>query len=242
MPERIAILGLPVDLVTCEEAVRIAEYLIKQDTSHYIVTLNPEMAMLAQKDTEFAKIVNSAAMVLPDGIGIVWAGRHLGYSVPERVAGYDFVQSLLKNAGKLSQKVFFLGGKPGVAERASICAQNQFPGLMIAGTYHGYFNRAEEAQVVKMIVQAQPDILLVALGSPAQERWLSRYLKETKARLGIGVGGTFDVMAGTVRRAPVWMQKYGLEWFFRLLNQPQRISRMLVLPKFVLKVITAKKY
>lgn len=241
MFQKVKILDVNVDIVTMNNALDIIDGFIFAGVSRLIATANAEMIMLAQTDNELREILNTADMVVPDGAGVVWAGRYLGVKVPERVAGYDLTQNLLKKAARSGYTVFMLGAGPGIAVRAKSEAERRFPGIQIVGVQDGYFSPTDEPKIIESIRSLHPDILLVALGVPKQEKWIY-YLKDCLGvPVAIGVGGTFDVMAGTVKRAPVWMQKVHLEWLFRFLMQPTRFRRILKLPQFVIKVLTAKK-
>ncbi|HEY8417424.1 MAG TPA: WecB/TagA/CpsF family glycosyltransferase [Limnochordales bacterium] len=234
---RVTILGTGVDPVTKAEALDRAEALIRRGEPAQVVTINPELVMHAQRDPAVAAALARAALVVPDGIGIVWAARLLGRPVPERVPGIEFAEGLLHRAAVLGYRVFLLGAAPGVAEEAARRLAARCPGLMVAGTHHGYFRPEDEAAVVEAIRRAQPHILLVALGAPRQELWIARHLEACRVPLAVGVGGSLDVFAGRVRRAPVWMQQVGLEWLYRLVRQPARAGRMLALPQFALRVL-----
>jgi N-acetylglucosaminyldiphosphoundecaprenol N-acetyl-beta-D-mannosaminyltransferase len=238
---RIAVLNVMIDVVTMKEAVATVKQFMLQKKPHLIVTPNAEMIMMANKDKQLAHIINSADLVVPDGAGVVWAARYQGNIMPERVAGYDLVQHLLREAVSEKYRIYMFGGAPGVAERARKIAEERFPGVQIVGTRNGFFNEQEETGILNAIKICQPDILLVALGVPRQEKWLDEYKEELKVPVAIGVGGSFDVMAGIVQRAPLWMQRGNLEWLFRLLSEPKRAIRMLALPRFVIKVMTTKK-
>ena len=161
--------------------------------------------------------------------------------MPERVAGYDLSQELLRRAPQKNRRVFFFGSAPGVAEKAKQKAEELYPGISVVGVRNGYFSSEEEPEIIREIREARPDLLLVALGVPKQEKWLNKHKEELDVPVSIGVGGTLDVMAGTMRRAPVWMQKAKLEWLFRGLLQPKRAGRLLALPKFVFRVHASKK-
>lgn len=223
------------------DAVTLTENFIQEKTPHLIVTANAEMVMLAQSDQELATILSEASLVVPDGAGVVWAARHKGHAMPERVAGFDLVQHLLAQSAIKGYRVFMFGAAPGIAERAKQTAEKKYTGLQIVGVQHGYFTPADEEGLISAICEAKPDILLVALGVPRQEKWLARNLCQLRVPVSIGVGGTFDVMAGTVKRAPLWMQHVNMEWLYRLLSQPQRALRMLALPRFVIDVVIGKK-
>ena len=240
MAEKIDILGVKVDSVTMAQAVAQVESYMDERKNVLIATANAEMIMRATHDEELKNILNDAALVVPDGAGTVWAAHHLGYEMPERVAGYDLAQELMRIAPSKKQKVFFFGSAPGVAEKAKAKAEELYPGIEIVGTRDGYFKTEDEAAIIEEIKAAQPDLLLAALGVPKQEKWLHAHLKELNVPVSIGVGGTLDVMAGVMKRAPYWMQKAKLEWLFRGLLQPKRAGRLMALPKFVLKVHSYK--
>ena len=241
MNNRVEILGVEVDSVTMREAVEFVENLIDARQPSLVATANAEMLLRATHDEELKKILNSAALVVPDGAGTVWAAHHLGFDMPERVAGFDLVQELLKVAPSKSQKIFFFGSAPGVAEKAKSKAEELYSGINIVGVRDGFFSADDEPAIIEQIKNAQPDILLAALGVPKQEKWLAKHKEILNVPVSIGVGGTLDVMAGVVKRAPLWMQKAKLEWLFRAMLQPSRAGRLVALPKFVWKVHNSKK-
>lgn len=238
----VKILGVPVHPLTMNESVAVLEDKLQKKEQAFVVTANAEIIMMCQQDKEYNNIVSEKAdLVLPDGAGAVWAGRYLGNEVPERVAGFDLYNQLLKLSADKGYKAYFFGGAPGVAEAAKNKAEELYPGVQIVGCRNGYFTEAEEEAIIKEINDAAPDMLFVALGAPKQEKWLVKYRKQLKPRVLMGIGGSFDVLAGKMERAPKWMQEASLEWAFRLYKQPSRFMRMLALPKFVLKVIFCKK-
>ena len=239
--EKVEILGVSVAAVTMAEAVSVIEEFIEQKAKVLIATANAEMLMRATYDHEFCQILNEAGLVVPDGAGTVWAAHHLGYAMPERVAGYDLAQELMRLAPRKKTRIFFFGAGPGVAEAAKAKAEQLYPGIEIVGVRNGFFTADDEAAIIAQIKEAKPDLLLVALGVPKQEKWIHKNLAELGVPVAIGVGGTFDVMAGVMKRAPLWVQKAKLEWLFRGLLQPKRAGRLLALPKFVLKVCASKK-
>ncbi|NLK97093.1 MAG: WecB/TagA/CpsF family glycosyltransferase [Epulopiscium sp.] len=235
---KINIMDVPVDYITMEQAVSRVMSFFETTGCHSVYTPNPEIIMAAQKDKALMKALHHASLIVPDGIGVVLASRLLkGPSLPERVAGYDLVQNLFARMASTDYTVYFLGGAPGVTEEAAIAMSNKYKGLKIVGTDHGYFKEADEEAVIKRIQEAKPDLLLVGLGAPKQEKWIEKYRKILPAKACIGVGGSFDVMAGKVKRAPVAFQKLGLEWFYRLITQPTRAKRMLQLPVFAWEVL-----
>ena len=241
MRNRVAVLDVMIDSVTMKEAVNKVEDFIAQKNTHLVVTPNAEIIMMAKQDQELAHIIHNADLVVPDGAGVVWAARYHGDSMPERVAGYDLVQNLLVAAMDKKYRIYMLGGAPGVVDKAKLAAEKRFPGVQIVGTRHGFFTKEEEPEIINTIKKCRPDVLLVALGVPRQEKWIAKYQQELAVPVAIGVGGTFDVMAGVVKRAPLWMQKASLEWLYRLLSEPKRGIRMLALPRFVMRVILGKK-
>lgn len=241
MSNKVDILGVKVDSMTMAETVARIESYLEAGEPRLIATANAEMIMRATKDQELKDILNRASIVTPDGAGTVWAAHHLGYDMPERVAGYDLAQNLMERSVQKGWKFFFFGSAPGVAEKAKAKAERNYPGIRVVGTRDGYFRPADEPSILEEIRQAKPDILLAALGVPKQEKWLSKYKDELKIPISMGVGGTLDVMAGVMKRAPVWMQKAKLEWLFRGILQPKRAGRLMALPRFVLAVQKSKQ-
>lgn len=203
-------------------------------TPRQICTANPEFLMAAQRDPEFFDLLNRADLVLPDGVGLLLAARWRGARLPERVAGSDLIYRIAERAGHHPAGrgasggwgVYFLGAAEGVAQKTAEILKARYPGLTIAGTFGGSPKIEEEAEIVARVRAAQPDILLVAFGAPAQDKWIAR----NKARLGVpvsmGVGGAFDFVAGVAQRAPRWLQRLGLEWLQRLWRQPWRARRI----------------
>ena len=226
------ILGVNVDCFTMTQAVEKIDALIKNKTPSIVATANAEMLMFANSDAELKNILNGAAMVTADGAGTVWAARHLGYEMPERVAGVDLVTNLFSKG----YKFYFFGAAEGVAEIAAENVKKNF-NANIVGTRNGFFTAEEIPQILDDINASNADILLAALGVPKQEKFLAANLSKLKIPVSIGVGGTLDVLAGKVKRAPRWMQRAKLEWLFRALLQPSRAGRLLALPKFVYKVV-----
>jgi len=240
MTERVEILGVQVDAVTMIQAVERISDLIAEGKPSMVATANAEMLLRATHDDELKSILNAANLVVPDGAGTVWAARHLGKHMPERVAGADLVQELMKLAPARAWKFYLFGSSPGIADKAKVKAEKLYPGIQIVGTRNGYFKPEDEPEIVAQIKSARPDVLLAALGVPKQEKWIAAHMNDLNVPVSIGVGGTFDVMAGVVKRAPLWMQRARLEWLFRAMLQPSRAGRLLALPKFVLKVHNQK--
>ncbi|MBL8037699.1 MAG: WecB/TagA/CpsF family glycosyltransferase [Nitrospira sp.] len=239
-PRRIEILGVPVDCITMDEAVDFAESMIKGQHPCAILAVNPEKVVRAQQDNALLTQLRNSALVIPDGIGVVFATRLLGGSCTERVPGSELMPLLCQRAALKGYKVFLFGASPDVVSRTAQILQQQCVGLKIVGAQHGYVKEDDMPAMIAKINSVQPDILFVALGSPKQEMWIARYLPELKVNVCQGVGGTFDVVAGRVKRAPLLFRLIHLEWFYRLLSQPSRIFRQTALPIFAYQVLRSK--
>ena len=241
MKDIATILDVPVVPYTMDETVTKLTQDTLKNKRNFVVTANAEIIMMAQGDKEYKTLLaETADLILPDGAGTVWAGNYLGYTIPERVAGYDLYLRLLEEAAKNNIPVYFFGGKPGIAEEAAEEGKRRWPGLKMAGCRNGYFSAEEEPEIIEGINRSGAAMLFAALGAPKQEKWLAKYRDQLKPCLLMGIGGSFDVLAGKVQRAPKWMQDAKLEWFFRLVKQPSRFRRMLALPKFVFAVRSEK--
>lgn len=232
--EKVDILGLQVDKLSMAEALEIFEELLESEKTSIIVTLNSEMAARANK--RFTEILEAADLVLPDGIGIVKASKILGTPLFERITGIDFTYAALKRVSELGVSAYFLGSRPGVAEKAAARLMKEMPGLRIAGCRDGYFNEDEEDELVQEINSSGAGFLCVALGSPKQEDFIYRHREDLKARVAIGIGGSLDVWSGEASRAPDFFLDRNIEWLYRLLRQPSRIKRIYRLPLFLIKV------
>ena len=240
MRESVEILGIPFDSVDMEDAVETAQKYAVGDRFRAIFTPNPEIVMAAQKDEELKKALHSADMLIPDGIGIVIASFFYGNKLPERVAGFDLMKELIAWGVHKKWTFYLLGGKPGVPDKAKLNLEKAYPRIRIVGTHHGYFKENEE-EVIAHINLCNPNILLVGLGAPLQEKWIFRNRWNLNANLAMGIGGSLDILAGKARRAPKIFIKLGLEWLYRLIKEPWRIKRMMILPLFIIKVIFETK-
>lgn len=225
------VLGVLYDNVTMQEALEKAQEILRGDEAAYCVTPNAEMAYEALHDEAFCALLNEAALVLPDGAGVILGAKILKTPLKQKVAGIEFAQNLLPILETEGKRLFLFGSKPSIAETAAENLRKKYPKLCICGTADGYFR--EETAVVQTIRAAQPDVVFVCLGAPKQEYFMRAHKDELGARLLIGLGGTLDNFAGTVRRAPKWMIRLQLEWLYRLVKEPRRIGRMMRLPKFV---------
>ena len=240
---RVEILGVPVDMVDREQAFSIFEDIFKNAGCSMIVTPNSEIVQNASKDEELRSLIASADLIIPDGIGLVYASKVMGCPLSERVTGIDFLESIISHLAKTGESIFFFGSKPGVAEKAADKMREKYPGLQVAGAHDGYFKPEEEEQILSQIAQSGADFLCVALGAPKQERFIAKYREQLGAggvRGAIGVGGSLDVWAGDLKRAPGFYRKHGLECLYRFIQQPTRFKRMLALPAFMLRVIFTK--
>lgn len=231
---------MPFDAVTMKEAIQKAMQFLKEDGQFIICTPNPEIVMEAQTDRDLMGVLKAANMVVPDGIGIVWASRYSEQKLTERVAGYDLVQGLFQKMKDTEETVYFFGAAPGIAAAAAKNMMKKYPGLKVVGTRNGYFGAKDEKEIIEEIKKRSPSLLLVGLGAPKQEKWIYDNMRFTHSKVCIGVGGCFDVMAGNAKRAPKIYRKLGLEWFYRLLKQPTRWKRMMRLPRFVIAVLLKK--
>jgi N-acetylglucosaminyldiphosphoundecaprenol N-acetyl-beta-D-mannosaminyltransferase len=241
MNPAVTILGVPIHDVTMNEACEHAERLILAGGAHQFATVNPEFVMTAQRDAAFMDALQRTALNVPDGAGILWAARRKRHALQARVPGIELMVKLCGIASAHGWRIYFLGARPGVAERAAAAMALQFPGMMVAGTFAGSPAEAEAPAITERIRSAKPHMLFVAYGAPAQDKWLARHLPLCKDNvnefgeglIGMGVGGAFDMVAGLQKRAPEWMQDANLEWLYRLIKQPWRIKRQTALMRYV---------
>lgn len=236
----VKIMGVRIDKVDMEGAFNKFLSLINREKISVIYTPNTEMVMMARNDTEFKDVLLRGDLIVPDGIGLIHASKihHLGLT--ERVAGYDLMQRILKYCNATKKSIYIIGGKPGVAEDACKRIQSTYPDIVIGGGHHGYFDETDELKVIDCVNDVKPDILFVGLGAPKQEKWIDKHRKILNTHVVMGVGGSVDVWAGTVKRAPKIFQRLGLEWFYRLMKEPHRVGRMMALPQFLFKVFITR--
>ena len=238
-PQKVNVRGVYFDKVTMKSALETAVSLLERDGFDSIFTPNSEIVQLCIDDKNLYKVINSASLIIPDGIGVVFASKILGRPLPEKVAGCDLSKKILEYAAAHGKKVFLFGsapardGLPSVAELAAVKMKEMFPSLIICGTRDGYFKPEETPAVLDEINRSGADILFVCLGAPKQEKWIYDNREKLTCSLALGLGGSLDVYAGTVKRAPDLFIKLNLEWFYRLLKQPTRIGRMMNLPRFL---------
>jgi len=231
--EEVDMLGVPLARIDMEGALARIDEFVAERSPHMVVTSDGPSIVRARDDPEYQAVVRGADMVTADGRGVVWMARVLGLPVTERVSGVDLMENICERAGERTYSVYLLGARPGVAEAAARALESRCPGLRVAGAHHGYFTPEEEPGVIRAVAGSRPDILFVAFGAPRQEKWIRRHLAELQVPVAIGVGGSFDVLAGRVARAPQWMQRTGLEWLYRMVREPSRLPRMWALPRLI---------
>jgi N-acetylglucosaminyldiphosphoundecaprenol N-acetyl-beta-D-mannosaminyltransferase len=241
-PQRINILNIPVDCVTMSTAVNyVEEIILKTNKPSSILAINPEKIIKAKKEPLLLKSLKQAKLVIPDGVGVVWAARLLGLGKMKRVPGADLMPAICERAAQKGYKLFLFGGKAEVNTRAVAVLRKQYPGIKIVGNHNGYVSQQEMPNLIEKINTSEAQVLFIALGSPTQELWMEQYFPKLKnIKVCQGVGGTFDVIAGTIQRAPLIFRQLSLEWLYRLISEPHRFFRQLALPKFVYQILGCK--
>lgn len=239
--ESARVLGVRVDCVDMAAAVaRIEELVDAGSRAALVATVNPEFVMHARRDAQFRNALEHAGLALPDGIGVVWALRRQGCMLPDRVTGVDFVPRLAELCARRGYRLYLLGAAPGIAGRAAERLRAMHPELEIVGAESGSPLPVDDEATIAMVNAARPDVLLVAYGHPKQELWVARNQERLRARVAVGVGGTFDFLAGSVRRAPGPLRRARLEWLWRLWLEPWRARRMAVLPVYAVSVLASR--
>lgn len=240
MPDITRVLGVRVDCLDSTSALKRIEELVEAGGAHLVATVNPEFVMRAQKDGEFARVLDQAALCLPDGTGVVWAARRQGCDLVEPVTGVDLVGPIAAMCARRGFRLFLLGASPGVAAELAARLRDANPALEVA-THAGSPDPRDDANTTRRIREQSAQVLLIAYGSPAQEMWFDRLKASLGVSVGVGVGGAFDYLTGRVPRAPAWMRSAGLEWLGRLVRQPWRVRRMAVLPVYAIKVLRSPR-
>ncbi len=236
---RISILNVRIDNVTYDDAIARVKDFLHEPGLHQIATVNPEFVVIAQSKPEFMRVLNSTALNVPDGVGLLWAARRRGTPLRERVAGQDLMERICALAAEQGIKVFLLGAREGIAEKAATKLKERYPSLEIAGCYAGSPSPDENEPITQRINESGARILFVAYGPPKQELWIARNASRVKnVAVAMGVGGTFDTLAGIVPRAPQWMRDAGFEWTYRLLREPWRLKRQMSIPYFMWLIMT----
>ncbi len=237
MENKVNILGVNIDKVSIPEAVDKIFEMLDERKCHSVFTPNSEIILNAYKDAKFAEVLNSADLLTADGIGVVYASKILRNPIKSRAAGYDIACGVVDKISESGHRLYLFGGKPGIAEKAKKKIEEQYPFIQIVGTRNGYFTDDESQRIVNEINSVGADIVFVCLGAPKQEKWIYENKDKVKARVMMGIGGSLDVFAGEVERAPEIWCRLGLEWLYRLIKEPWRFKRMLALPKFGLTVL-----
>ncbi len=233
----VSLYGVPFSKMNMKQTVEYLTRAIEAKQPHRVVTGNPIMLMTGLADPKYQKVLETADLVVPDGAGVVWAARRLKQPVAERVAGFDLMHELFALGDKRGWSVYLLGTTQEILDAAHAKLAEKYPGIRFVGKRNGYFKDEDDAEVVADIRRAQPDMLFVARSVANQEPWIAKHERELGVPVMMGVGGSFDVISGKLKRAPALFRKLGLEWFYRLLQEPKRARRMLVLPQFALKVV-----
>lgn len=241
-PERrqIRILGLPVDVVTMPESLDRIRGFLQGNKPCLVITADASGLVQAQTDTDLRDLYLGADLITPDSIGVIWAAKRSGAQLAGRVSGVEIVEHLCRESADKGWRIYFLGAAPGVAELAAERIRLKYPGCNIVGVRHGFFPADDDMLVAAEVAEAKPDILLVAMGIPRQEKFIRKTEGVIGAKVGIGVGGTFDVFSGRTKRAPKLFQRLHLEWFWRVLLNPSKISKVKNLPTFVMMVLRSK--
>ena len=242
MRDIIKILGVEIDNVNTEEAVLRTKKLIEtsQKSCKLIVAPNTEFIMKAQEDEEFFNVLKTAELATPDSVGVMLGGKLQKRKFKARIPGQMYFRSVLEYGAQNSWSFYLLGGRGDIPKLAKENVEKLFPGVNIVGYHEGYFETDSEEKVIEEINTLQPNVLFVAMGAPIQEKWIYKNKDRLKVDVATGQGGTFDYEAGNIKRAPRFIQKLGIEWLWRLILQPSRIKRMMVLPKYVLKLLFTK--
>lgn len=241
-PKDTKVLGVRVDRVDFAGAVDWVAHRIANRKQGVVVTANSELVVQAAEIPEVGEIVAQADLVVPDGVGLLWAGAIHGVPFPQRIPGIELMEALVARAPKEGWRVVFYGGRPGVAQKAADNLSKRYPGFKAHRCYHGYLTPEEEAAMLAQLRDDPPHLLFVALGAPRQEAWMIARKSQLPDLVAIGVGGSFDVFSGRLKRAPRWMGQLGLEWLFRLIQEPKRFPRVLALPRFVFLVLKEKLF
>ena len=236
IPESVEAFGVKISPVSMTEALDKIETFIASGQPHHVLTSDANAILTSKKDEEYAQIMRRAALITPDGFGVIWGARLLNLPIYERVTGVDMVTGICERAAQKGYRIFIFGSEPGIASMAAQNLEKRYSGLQIAGTHHGMVLRDPEklAAVVRQIQESKPDVLFVAMGIPLQEKFIAKHLDELGVPVALGVGGSFDVYAGKFNRAPVAVQRIGLEWLYRVWIEPSRWKRMSYVPKFML--------
>ncbi len=227
MNAKVNVVGVLIDNMTMTEAVSGIDAFIETRRPVHVVTPNVDHIVKIQKDAEFRKVYENAGMILADGVPLLWGAWLLETPLKEKISGSDLLPKICEHSVQKNHRLFFLGGRPGAADRAKELLEKKYPGIQIAGTYCPPFgfekDDFENQKIIRMLLEMKPDILFVGLGAPKQEKWIFQHKHDYQVPVSIGVGASFEFISGMVKRAPLWMQKYSLEWLWRLMSEPGRL-------------------
>ena len=239
-PKRVHLLGVPLDCVNMKQSLERVDDMICGQCPQAVIAINPEKIIKAQSDAKLLHWLHQAGLLIPDGIGAVVGVRFLTAEAIERVPGSELMPAICERSVAKGYKLFLFGARPEVNQKAVEVLTRRYPGIRIVGNQHGFVKDSEMPALVERINASEADVLFVALGSPRQELWMEQYLPQLNVKVCQGVGGTFDVIAGNVQRAPLVFRRLHLEWFYRLITNPKRLVRQTALPKFALSVLRQK--
>lgn len=242
LEKKITLLGIPFDALTMRETVDLIDTCIQKNKYVKHSCVNAAVIVAMQSDPELRSSIMSSDIINADGLSIIWASRFLGNPLPERVAGPDLMESLVKLSSLKGYRIFLLGAKEDIVQKVASVYSSKFSPQIISGFRNGYFNPSDESQIVKQIAASQSQILFVAITSPKKELFLNKHAKDLNVPYIMGVGGAFDIVAGVTKRAPKWMQSIGMEWFYRLVQEPGRMWKRYLKSNtsFILSVIKEK--
>ncbi|MDD4765207.1 MAG: WecB/TagA/CpsF family glycosyltransferase, partial [Atribacterota bacterium] len=237
------------DRINCNQAMERIDKFISEKNPSYVVTPDTLAVLRARKDKKYLSITKKASLVTPDGAGLLWATATLENPLIERITGIDLINRICQSSVEKGYRLFLLGAKEDIINKAVVNLEKKYPGINIVGFHHGYFKqegytdnqyKKSEKDIIREIKEKKPDFLLVGLGVPKQEIWISKYKDLLNVPVCIGIGGSFDVLSGKIPRAPLWMQNHGMEWIYRLIKEPKRIKRVIALPYFMWLIILGK--
>jgi N-acetylglucosaminyldiphosphoundecaprenol N-acetyl-beta-D-mannosaminyltransferase len=247
--QKVNLFGVPIDRISCQNVIERFDKFVSQRKPTFVVTPDTLAILRARKDKKYLDITKKADLVTPDGAGILWATVTLDVPLIERITGIDLINKICTAAVEKDYKLYLLGSKNEVIDKAVRNLKDNFPGINIVGYYHGYFDKLapngdkiakSEKDIIKEIKEKKPDFLLVGLGVPKQELWIAKHKDKLGVPVCIGIGGSFDVLSGKIPRAPLWMQNHGMEWIFRLIKEPKRLKRVIALPYFMWLIFLGK--
>lgn len=238
---KVNIFGVPISKLGFQDTLAQMTKAVESRRPHQVITANPIMVMTAMEDPAYMQMMKNAELIVADGAGVVWAAGYVGNPVKERVPGIEMMQELFRIAEERGWRVYLLGASPEVIAAAVDNVRKNHPRLVLAGFRDGYFGAEADEEVIAQIRRAEPDLLFVGRSAAMQDPWIGKYKEALGVPLMMGVGGSFDILAGKLKRAPKVFRQLRMEWLYRLLQEPYRYKRMLVLPKFALKVIREKE-